>query len=42
MKYFVENFYSDFEHVSYVKTFHDLKLRYDTNRDSRERILDDR
>jgi hypothetical protein len=40
--YFVENFYSDFENISYVKTFNDLKLRYDAHRDKKERILSDR
>jgi hypothetical protein len=37
----VENFYSDFETITYVKTFHDLKLRYDAHRDRRERMLND-
>jgi hypothetical protein len=37
----VENFYSDFEAISYVKTFHDLKIRYDAHRDRRERMLND-
>ncbi|CAF4757292.1 unnamed protein product, partial [Rotaria sp. Silwood1] len=41
INYFVENFYSDFENVTYVKTFHDLKLRYDAHRDRRERMLND-
>ncbi|CAF0884074.1 unnamed protein product [Adineta steineri] len=41
INYFVENFYSEFESISYVKTFHDLKLRYDAHRDRRERMLHD-
>ncbi|CAF1223023.1 unnamed protein product, partial [Rotaria sordida] len=41
INYFVENFYSDFESINYVKTFHDLKLCYSTQRDKRERILSD-
>jgi len=41
INYFVENFYSDFESITYVKTFHDLKLRHDAHRDQRERILSD-
>ncbi|CAF3151020.1 unnamed protein product [Rotaria sp. Silwood2] len=41
INYFVENFYSDFESITYVKTFHDLKLSYNTQRDKRERILSD-
>ena len=41
INHFVENFYSDFESVTYVKTFRDLKLRYDTHRDRRERLLND-
>ncbi|CAF3759284.1 unnamed protein product [Rotaria sp. Silwood1] len=40
INYFVENFYSDFESITYVKTFHDLKLSYN-QRDKRERILSD-
>ena len=39
--YFVENFYSDFESITYVKTFRDLKLRYDAHRDRRERLIND-
>ena len=39
--YFVENFYSDFESISYVRTFRELKLRYDAHRDKRERISSD-
>ncbi|UJR37221.1 hypothetical protein I4U23_029930 [Adineta vaga] len=41
INYFVENFYSDVESVTYVKTFRDLKLRYDAHRDRRERMLND-
>ncbi|CAF3552890.1 unnamed protein product [Adineta steineri] len=41
INYFVESFYTDFESITYVKTFHDLKLRYDAHRDKRERILSD-
>ncbi|CAF1669254.1 unnamed protein product [Adineta ricciae] len=39
INYFVENFYSEFESITYVKTFRDLKVRYDAHRDKRERIL---
>ena len=35
----MENFYSDFESITYVRTFRELKLRYDAHRDKRERIL---
>ncbi|CAF1677415.1 unnamed protein product [Rotaria magnacalcarata] len=41
INYFVENFYSEFESVNYVKTFHDLKIRYEAHRDRRERMLSD-
>lgn len=42
LNYFVENFYSDFESISYVRTFRELKVRYDAHRDKRERICSDR
>ncbi|CAF3621141.1 unnamed protein product [Rotaria socialis] len=41
INYFVENFYSEFESVNYVKTFHELKIRYEAHRDRRERMLSD-
>ncbi|CAM4812302.1 unnamed protein product [Rotaria magnacalcarata] len=41
INYIVENFYSDFESITYVKTFQDLKLYYNAQRDKRERILSD-
>ena len=42
INYFVENFNSDFENITYVKTFHDLKLRYDAYRDKKDRLIIDR
>jgi len=41
ISYFIENFYSDFESITYVKTFRDLKLRYDAHRERRERFLNE-
>ncbi|CAF1491852.1 unnamed protein product [Adineta ricciae] len=41
VNFFVEKFYSHFESVTYVKTFRDLKLRYDAHRDRKERMLND-
>lgn len=41
INYFIENFYGEFHNVSYVKTFHGLKLRYDTHRDRKEHMLSD-
>ena len=33
MSYVVENFYSDLEAFTYVRTFKDLKLRYDQHKE---------
>jgi len=41
INYFVENFYSEFESINYVKTFRDLKVRYDAHRDKKKRLLSD-
>ncbi|CAF1186189.1 unnamed protein product, partial [Didymodactylos carnosus] len=41
LMYIVENFYSDFESITYVKTFKEMKIRYDQHRDKKERLLID-
>jgi hypothetical protein len=33
MTYVIENFYSELENFTYVRTFKDLKLRYDQHKE---------
>jgi hypothetical protein len=33
MTYIVENFYTDLENFNYVRTFKDLKMRYDQHKE---------